>query len=66
MRLADDQVVKKGEGFVIADAPEIRVDARAHKMSKSRGNVINPDSVVSEYGADSLRLLRCSWARSRR
>jgi len=26
------------------------------KMSKSRGNVINPDTVVSEYGADSLRL----------
>ncbi len=26
------------------------------KMSKSRGNVINPDAVVKEYGADSLRL----------
>ncbi len=26
------------------------------KMSKSRGNVINPDDVVSEYGADTLRL----------
>ena len=26
------------------------------KMSKSRGNVITPDSVISEYGADSLRL----------
>ena len=26
------------------------------KMSKSRGNVINPDKVVAEYGADSLRL----------
>ena len=26
------------------------------KMSKSRGNVINPDAVVREYGADSLRL----------
>ncbi|MBL8177632.1 MAG: leucine--tRNA ligase [Bryobacterales bacterium] len=26
------------------------------KMSKSRGNVINPDHVIAEYGADSLRL----------
>jgi leucyl-tRNA synthetase len=26
------------------------------KMSKSRGNVINPDDVVQEYGADALRL----------
>jgi leucyl-tRNA synthetase len=26
------------------------------KMSKSRGNVINPDDVVKEYGADSLRV----------
>jgi len=26
------------------------------KMSKSRGNVINPDDIIKEYGADSLRL----------
>jgi leucyl-tRNA synthetase len=26
------------------------------KMSKSRGNVVTPDSVIAEYGADSLRL----------
>jgi len=26
------------------------------KMSKSRGNVINPDDVVKEYGADTLRI----------
>lgn len=32
------------------------VHARAFKMSKSRGNVVNPDDVVISYGADSLRL----------
>ncbi len=26
------------------------------KMSKSRGNVINPDDIIKEYGADTLRL----------
>jgi leucyl-tRNA synthetase len=26
------------------------------KMSKSRGNVINPDSIIKEYGADSMRV----------
>ncbi|MDX2037790.1 MAG: leucine--tRNA ligase [Isosphaeraceae bacterium] len=56
VKLAEEQVVKKGEGFVLAEDPAIRVDSRAHKMSKSRGNVINPDVVVEQYGADSLRL----------
>jgi leucyl-tRNA synthetase len=28
----------------------------ARKMSKARGNVVNPDDVVHEYGADALRL----------
>lgn len=54
--LADDQVEKKGDGFVLASDESIRVESRAHKMSKSRGNVVNPDVVVREFGADSLRL----------
>lgn len=41
---------------MLKDDPSIRLIARAYKMSKSRGNVINPDDVVLEYGADSLRL----------
>jgi len=55
-RLRADQVEKQGEHFVLRDAPRIRVESRAHKMSKSRGNVVNPDQVVREFGADALRL----------
>jgi len=51
-----DEVVKKGDTFVRKDDPATKVDSRAHKMSKSRGNVINPDEVVKDYGADSLRM----------
>jgi leucyl-tRNA synthetase len=56
VKLAESEVVKKGEGFFLAADPTVRINARAHKMSKARGNVINPDDVVGEYGADSLRL----------
>jgi leucyl-tRNA synthetase len=55
-KIPADQVEKQGEHFVLRDAPKIRVESRAYKMSKSRGNVVNPDQVVREFGADSLRL----------
>lgn len=32
------------------------VDEKGHKMSKSLGNVVDPDNVIKEYGADILRL----------
>ena len=56
VRVADEDVEKKGEGFVLKSRPEIQLDARTFKMSKSRGNVVNPDDVIERYGADSLRL----------
>ena len=49
-------VEKRGEAFVLKADARIEVDARSFKMSKSRGNVVNPDDVIAEYGADSLRL----------
>jgi leucyl-tRNA synthetase len=53
--LRDDQVEKrKGQTWIVGT--DIPVTARADKMSKSRGNVVNPDHVVQEYGADALRL----------
>jgi leucyl-tRNA synthetase len=56
IQLTEDQVEKQGDAFVLKENPKIRLDARAYKMSKSRGNVVNPDRVVDEYGADSMRL----------
>jgi leucyl-tRNA synthetase len=55
-RVPEDQVTKKGADFVLKAQPELVIDGRAYKMSKSRGNVINPDDVVAKFGADSLRL----------
>src|SRR5207248_7788785 len=46
----------RGDGFVLKADPSVTVEARAYKMSKARGNVINPDEVVNQYGADSHRL----------
>ncbi|MFL5328008.1 MAG: leucine--tRNA ligase [Gemmataceae bacterium] len=56
VKLTEDDVEKSGEFFVLKQDPSVRIAARAYKMSKARGNVINPDKVVQEYGADSLRL----------
>ncbi|HLA85020.1 MAG TPA: leucine--tRNA ligase [Thermoguttaceae bacterium] len=56
VKVAPEAVEKQGESFVLAADPSIRIDSRAYKMSKSRGNVVNPDQVVANYGADSLRL----------
>jgi leucyl-tRNA synthetase len=49
-------VDKKGSQYVLRANPEIVVDGRAFKMSKSRGNVVNPDTILEEYGADVFRL----------
>jgi len=54
--LKPDDVEKCDEAFYLKVDPTIRVDARSFKMSKSRGNVVNPDSVIAEFGADVFRL----------
>ena len=53
--LTEEQIEKrKGTSYLVGT--DIPLSGRAEKMSKSRGNVINPDEVVDEFGADSLRL----------
>jgi leucyl-tRNA synthetase len=56
VRVTPAQAQKQGEAFVLAAQPDVRLESRAYKMSKSRFNVVNPDDIVAAYGADALRL----------
>lgn len=48
--------VRTPEPFQRYFNPGLVLGADGQKMSKSRGNVVNPDIVVEQYGADALRL----------
>lgn len=50
-----DQVERRGDEYYIENT-DTRVIVQNEKMSKSRYNVVNPDAVVREHGADTMRL----------
>ena len=54
--LYDIGVIKCKEPYLKRTAHGMVLGEDGSKMSKSRGNVINPDDIVREYGADTLRL----------
>jgi len=54
--LYDRGVVSTQEPFQKLVNQGMILGGNNEKMSKSRGNVVNPDAVVAEFGADSLRL----------
>ena len=53
--LYDIGVVPTKEPYAKRTAQGLILGSDGEKMSKSRGNVINPDDIVTEYGADTLR-----------
>ncbi len=54
--LYDIGVVPTKEPYAKRTSHGMILGENNEKMSKSRGNVVNPDDIVSEYGADVLRL----------
>ncbi|WP_308552653.1 leucine--tRNA ligase [uncultured Peptoniphilus sp.] len=53
--LYDIGVVPTKEPYKKRTSHGMILGSNSEKMSKSRGNVINPDDIVNEYGADTLR-----------
>ena len=54
--LYDIGVVPTKEPYAKRTSHGMILGTNGEKMSKSRGNVINPDDVINEYGADTLRI----------
>jgi len=53
--LYDQQVVPCKEPYQKRTSHGMILGSNGEKMSKSRGNVVNPDEIVEDYGADTLR-----------
>lgn len=54
--LYDIGVVPTPEPYAKRTSHGMILGENGEKMSKSRGNVVNPDEIVEEYGADTMRL----------
>ncbi len=54
--LYDIKVVPTPEPYAKRTSHGMILGENNEKMSKSRGNVVNPDDIVNEYGADTMRL----------
>lgn len=54
--LYDIGVVPTPEPYAKRTSHGMILGENGEKMSKSRGNVVNPDEIVDEYGADTMRL----------
>lgn len=54
--LYDIKVVPTPEPYAKRTSHGMILGENGEKMSKSRGNVVNPDDIVKEYGADTMRL----------
>lgn len=54
--LYDIGVVPTKEPYAKRTSHGMILGENGEKMSKSRGNVVNPDDIVDEYGADTMRL----------
>ncbi len=54
--LFDIDIVPQKEPYLKRTSHGMILGENGEKMSKSRGNVVNPDDIIRDYGADTMRL----------
>ena len=52
--LSPEEIERKGDGFQTLAGEPVQI-GRVEKMSKSKKNVVDPDAIIDQYGADAVR-----------
>jgi leucyl-tRNA synthetase len=58
-RIVLEKDVEERDGTYYRKGTDEVLTARIEKMSKRKGNVVNPDEVIARYGADAMRIYIC-------
>jgi leucyl-tRNA synthetase len=58
-RIVLEKDVEERDGRYVRKGTDEVLTARIEKMSKRKGNVVNPDEVIARYGADAMRIYIC-------
>lgn len=58
-RVVPEADVEEREGKFYKKGSDIPLETRIEKMSKRKGNVVNPDDVIEKYGTDAMRVYIC-------
>ncbi len=58
-RLVPYEEVEERDGEHFRKGTDEKLDGRVEKMSKRKGNVVNPDDMIRDYGADAIRVYIC-------
>lgn len=55
-KINKDEVIKLNNDFYLKKNINIKVLMKHSKMSKSKGNIVNPETIIKNYGSDTLRM----------
>lgn len=58
-RIVPEEHVEERDGKHYKKGTDIELSSRVEKMSKRKGNVINPDTMIEAYGTDAMRVYIC-------